>query len=213
MSNFHSNKSISCNRDEGIPTSLMFERQRNGKHNNMWNCDICSPEMKMIYEFHLEHSMNGAANSIQTNRRKCLSFVCYMCDAEFKSISETRSHMKFHSRDKQCKICNEFLTVSELNAHLCGKDKCIVCEYCGETFTATINILNHLNNSHDKRRFRCSKCKLWFPMVILRDYHIKSHEEELPKPFSCINCGKCFAERHQLAVHQRIHEEKSRNFN
>lgn len=199
---------------------LFLEAHINRVHRRIFECKICKPKLELLQEFHLAHV--GESNIGQTRMptgSKDINiifdepkFECYICKIEMNQLSDLRNHMKDHERNQECKICKESLTVSELSSHLCGQEKKICCEYCDKSFTSTFRLLEHLKKPHENRKlYRCSKCPLFFPMTILRIYHMAQHNNEvlLPMSFLCNVCGKTFKTSYQLDNHKKTHEEKS----
>lgn len=137
-------------------------------------------------------------------------FQCYLCKIEFDNISETKEHMKLHERTNKCAICRMRLTLNELNSHLCDNIKSIRCEYCQDKFTATSKLLDHLNKSHEQRKFyNCDGCPKYFPMIALKEYHMKANGHDAPKLFACNVCPKTFRCKITLNKHMKCHSMTS----
>lgn len=135
-------------------------------------------------------------------------FQCYLCKINFNLAFHLRIHMKCHERDNTCEICKMELTSSELNSHLCDEEKSIRCDYCPVEFTATMKLLEHLKNTHDKKFYGCEKCPKFFAMIALKEYHMKTHEKDLPRPFRCETCSNAFASKDSLRTHIKTHMKK-----
>lgn len=131
-------------------------------------------------------------------------FQCYICKIDSLTAENLRAHMKkIHRRDFKCEICKMALTLNELNTtHMCGDEKRIRCDYCPIEFTTTPNLLEHLKNSHEQKKFyKCEKCPKFFPMIVLKEYHMKTHEQDLPRIYRCKKCSKRFRWKSCLIVH------------
>lgn len=182
-------------------------------HKNIFECSICKPKMKVLQDFHIAHlTFTNTANSMTEMPNECFdmpTFECHICKDKIDNITDLEKHMETHARNNQCKICKAHLTLDELNAHLCGKEKNISCEYCDEKFLSTIKLLDHLKTEHEKKKlYRCHKCTSFFPMILLRHYHMAQHENDLPKKYLCNICGKRFAKYAVLNYHRRSHMRK-----
>ncbi|XP_055311551.1 zinc finger and SCAN domain-containing protein 12-like [Sitodiplosis mosellana] len=133
-------------------------------------------------------------------------FQCYLCGMNCSTKQILRAHMYLHERCHKCDICKTALTQNELNSHLCGEEKTIRCDYCPIEFTVTLELLEHLEKSHEKRKFyRCEKCPKFIASIALKETHMKSHELDAPKRFICEVCSKAFTSRVNLRSHRRSH--------
>lgn len=133
-------------------------------------------------------------------------FECYLCKIKVGNYHAIRRHMtQQHERDKKCDVCKMPLTSNELKMHLCGTEKTIDCDYCKQQFSATVDILKHLDDAHaQKRLYRCENCPTFFPMPILKEYHAAQHVV-VPKLFICEICSKRFATNNSLRLHMDTH--------
>ncbi|XP_055311515.1 zinc finger protein 878-like [Sitodiplosis mosellana] len=143
-----------------------------------------------------------------TTRRKKeeKSFQCYLCRAIFSTAKELRVHMERHERDQKCEICKTELTLDELSSHLCGEKRSIGCEYCSNEFTITLQLVEHLETAHEnKKLYKCEKCPIFFASIGLKEFHMKSHEHDAPRPYVCKVCSRAFAKKILLRYHTERH--------
>lgn len=140
------------------------------------------------------------------------TFQCFVCKKMLKRFSLLEKHMQArHDKSEKCKICNKLLDAHELMSHICENDTTIQCEYCDKSFTSTVDLLKHLDNSDEKKKmYRCDECDEFLPMKILRQYHMTQHSG-ISKPFMCYMCSETFADSTQLFYHERAHRQSSQN--
>lgn len=147
---------------------------------------------------------------IRGRKRKKLekTYQCYLCRTNFSTTEEIRVHMKRHERDQKCEICKMELTFVELNSHLCGERRSIRCDYCATEFTATLKLIDHLEESHEKGLsfHQCERCPKYFAMLALKEFHMASHDGQ-SKQFVCNVCSKTFSTKILLKTHSKRHEE------
>lgn len=135
---------------------------------------------------------------------------CFVCKlGEFATIAELRLHMKTHD-SRECDICKTDLDFDALASHLCGDERAICCDYCPNQFTSTTTLVEHLENAHEnnKKFYGCESCLKCFPMLILKEFHMKSHDK--PRPFVCEICSKSFSSKKYLKNHQYLHNQTKR---
>lgn len=147
------------------------------------------------------------------------TFECYRCKEKFPSSWKTSVHLRQHYAEEKfkCNICGvRFVMYEDYNRHLC-QGSSIACSYCNESFDTTIALLNHLEETHDKKTlFKCEKCAQFLPMELLKQIHMLQHievESDDTKPFGCNVCKKRFATRLSLRNHKEIHSEEKRKLN
>lgn len=158
------------------------------------------------------HEKDETSKSNKNVSIKEKSFQCYLCQRCFPLLRELRIHMKCHERSYKCEICRSPLTFNELNTHLCGKEESIDCDYCPNTFIATSKLVKHIETSHGKRKFyQCEKCPKFFPMITLKEWHIITHAQDLPRLFVCNICSKAYAMESVLKTHIKSHDKTISN--
>lgn len=174
---------------------------------SVFKCGLCD----MAYEYATQLNGHMQVHHKIKNMKRIVNFQCFLCKISFESIPKLRNHMKCHKRSHKCEICQTALTRNELNSHLCDEEKSIRCDYCSNEFTATVQLLEHLRNSHStKIMHRCEKCPKFFPMIALKKYHMKVHEQDTTKPFICEVCTKAFAKKIYLQIHSKTHNSIKR---
>lgn len=174
-----------------------------------YQCGICGEnymEAKNL-ELHIKSHLKG-------HKAHDATFECYICHTQLKSMCSTRDHLtkKHKSIDKHCIVCRAKLSSFEFEWHLCGGES-IKCEYCSLSFDTTNGILNHIENTHNDKRFYfcelCS-CSQKFSMRYLRDFHMQQHKNE-EKPFVCDVCSKSFTQKQSLTAHRKRHSLKEKS--
>lgn len=99
--------------------------------------------------------------------------------------AETKEQNKPAEEMKICKLCKKSALISQ---HVCGTHKCLLCRYCNGRFRTTENFLRHMSkpdhvaqikrDRENKSLFRCTLCRLAYPMAILLQCHYMSHTIE-----------------------------------
>lgn len=176
----------------------------------MYKCGICDESFSLPKELtHHRIEIHATKRRFvqRARKRKMKRFQCFLCRMYFDFAKELSLHMRLHQRKHKCQICKMELTHKELNEHLCGDEKNIRCEYCGKKFPSTLKVLSHIEKSHQKfnKFHKCDKCRRFFSMISLKNYHMKTHEHDPPAQFVCKICSKAFACKETLKIHSRIH--------
>lgn len=155
----------------------------------------------------IDNTQNKKGNSKEKKKR---IFQCFLCKTEYDVKAKLRIHMKLHKRNKPCKVCKVLFTVNELSSHLCDDKKSIRCDYCTNDFTTTLALLNHIDLSHENKKFYgCEKCPTFFPMVALKEIHALSHAQDEPRQFACNLCSKAYTRQTFLTQHiKKRHEQQ-----
>ena len=91
---------------------------------------------------------------------------------------------------KKCPKC-EFQTDSSagINAHYKNSHEPVTCEYCSLNFSTLSTLRRHMY-LHKELKFKCDKCKKWFPFASdLRVHQVKHESKHTHK---CSKCPKMF---------------------
>lgn len=138
---------------------------------------------------------------------------CYACQKTFENPYKLRVHIKTHSeaprrRLQRCKVCQKSLSRDELDTHMCGDEESIRCDYCPNEFIVTLELLEHLKESHQNTEtYQCEKCPKYFTMTALKEIHMKMHEKHTQKPFACNVCSMLFSKKKYLDFHKKTHDQ------
>lgn len=119
---------------------------------------------------------------------------------------------KWKSNDPQLKYENDAASDSDDRTKLTGPCRIVrsqilphMCQYCGRGFSTTAGLNEHLTIHTDERAFKCPTCSREFRRKSDLRHHKKTHMAVRIKKYECSHCGKRFAERRQLIIHERIH--------
>ena len=129
-----------------------------------------------------------------------------------------RSNTKLlHKKNKEstCDVCGYHYYAKHLKQYdytidevsLSMKDKeCIKCEFCLRNFNRLTGLIEHLQTSHIKNKFKC--CDIIFGNIDLLKNHInRNHDKE----FKCDICENIFLKRHERELHiESVHRKTSR---
>ena len=111
----------------------------------------------------------------------------YKCDVCGK-IYYSRYH--YHNHLKQYDYTQEEVSLSIKDI------ECFKCVFCLKKFNGLIGLIEHLQTSHIKNRFKC--CNTIFGNIDLLKNHInRNHDKE----FKCDVCEKTFSKRHEREHH------------
>ncbi|KAM5141656.1 uncharacterized protein ACMZJ9_015370 [Mantella aurantiaca] len=135
-------------------------------------------------------------------------FSCAKCGKQFVSNSNLRRHQKKHDGDVET---TEFSS-SECSKRLIDKhelcppsEKPYSCTDCGRRFIKRINLVKHQRLHTRKNLHYCQECGKYFMSKAYLLRHIDGHSKKR-RPCSCQLCGKCFHNKLDLTIHQRIHK-------
>ena len=172
-------------------------------------CELCA--YKTSSKKNLKHHM----------RRKHLerTFKCTECDKAFGLGKDLNEHMRSHSKQVACEVCDKkftrdyFLKKHFANKHVSKTAKpdkvkaprekpekqlvyaCKQCDYIGKTAR---NLRIHIRRTHGEKTLPCSMCDKTFAMTKDLKQHIRTHTVR----FSCEICGKVLKSKFALQLHR-----------
>ncbi|XP_039762855.1 zinc finger protein 808-like isoform X3 [Pararge aegeria] len=122
------------------------------------------------YHFRRHHPDKNRTNYSKRN------VMCEQCGRVFKSASDLRSHMPYHSGQKQFK-----------------------CDICDKRFALKVNLVTHAA-THTEQRFECEVCGKLLTKKSNLKTHMAIHQDSRPM-HACGLCDKTFTTRHGRQEH------------
>ena len=99
---------------------------------------------------------------------------CQLCEKEFENKHSLKTHMKSHTKPKQCPFVS-------------SKKR------CSQKYLSYKDTVIHLKRTHDKDAFTCTHCKDVFTSIKNRREHIiRKHDKSKLKTFEAVPCGRTF---------------------
>lgn len=164
----------------------------------VFKCDVC--DESVLFE-----TVNNLQKHMKKTHGIVLQYECYICKIELNTFAHAKQHSRLHveARSEQCTICYEMWTPKEFNRHICVRGKSIQCEYCTKSFGAVVKLIRHIETEHEKEQIlhRCDKCRRFFGMALLKDWHMEQHKE-VPKNHICEICSKAFSTNYLYECHR-----------
>lgn len=161
-------------------------------------CSICDESVLFGTVIHLQRHMKETHGNV-------VQYECYICKTKLKTFASVKHHNQLHvwARSAQCTVCGEMWTPKELNRHICVRRRSIQCEYCTKSFGAVIKLIRHIEIEHKMEQIlhRCDKCRRFFGMALLKDWHVMQHRE-VPKNHICGICEKAFSSNYLYECHR-----------
>uniref|UniRef100_A0AAG5D9E3 Protein krueppel n=1 Tax=Anopheles atroparvus TaxID=41427 RepID=A0AAG5D9E3_ANOAO len=141
----------------------------------------------------------GNANDLGTKK-----FVCNLCNQEFSTKGNLKSHTKLHNNERPycCDECGrEFSKKSNYKIHLIrhSNDRTHPCMMCDMSFVCHINLKNHMKKHTGERPHVCQYCNKRFMHLSDLKRHRYLHTGNYP--FICEMCGKQFNRQSLLRMH------------
>ncbi|KAM8868988.1 zinc finger protein 1035 isoform 1-T2 [Spinachia spinachia] len=161
-------------------------------------------------------------------------FICPVCHLYFANAAELMGHFPTHSDGTfECQICKmTFPSRSKLDEHECHHVTCakkFECKECDQKFGEKDDLKQHQETEHSNLSaktsapphyqtvgeeeeidvigedfFKCPVCSIEFSSKsALLEHQNKLHPNK--KPFQCKLCGKNFARRRYLVLHEQRH--------
>lgn len=149
------------------------------------------------------------SDSDSTDSDSAPYFPCHVCGKTFTTSESLEDHQRCHLGEKpyECAQCGQcFFQAGQLQQHERKHTSEFQCRVCGRGFLSLFALRKHKHTSGKKRRFRCTKCPLYFTSSAPLAEHMLSHSEE---SFPCDICNRVFPSKSSRAEHRKIHLPKS----
>lgn len=112
-----------------------------------------------------------------------------------------------------CPECKKVLIKEHIMEHLRlhSGDRPYKCRYCEKEFVASTTLRKHLQGHLGFTNRKCETCGKEFKKISSYTMHLKTHisPNSPENPHICEICGRAFAIKWQLSVHQKRHGQKS----
>ena len=173
--------------------------------------DINNPMPKK----YISKSYTGAPDLKKNTRfpHKCLT-----CHKEFPTAQRLQRHVAIHREEKffKCDMCDAVFSKKsqkQIKYHKQLHDKTPVgakfrCYFCPAVFSLQCRCLKHMQSHKNSfGKYDCINCEKMFPTLSKWKTHMMIHTHE--KPYACGECGKSFAQKinlkmHEFGVHKKI---------
>ena len=167
----------------------------------IYTCHICGDSFKKqcrsLYIRHVQkHSM--------TER----TVECPECDKKFFFEVDLTKHMKLHSKNYMCDICdyrasNNTYLKHHMKTH--SDERPYICNICGSGFKLKDKLRIHMLSHSEVRRHKCEFCGKAFKSKKNLNEHTKIHTGK----FSgyCEICKKGFTQKYNLTLHNLKHHQ------
>ena len=132
-------------------------------------------------------------------------YKCEECGMTFARQDSWKGHTHSKVRSFLCSICGKTFARRNIRdtherAHL--NDRRYPCSFCGKKFMTNQQRTNH-ERTHTGEKVRIVHIfKIYFLIILKISRLIQTF---LFQPFQCTDCGRQFAQQHQLTTHIRIH--------
>ncbi|KAH3727517.1 zinc finger protein 271-like [Dreissena polymorpha] len=143
-------------------------------------------------------------------------YMCTDCNLAFygeHGEQEWHWHLRQHKAFK-CELCSEgFGDKDSLKAHIRTHSMQMpyVCEKCGSAYSLKSNLTQHMK-THEEVVYSCTDCSITFKSEASFQKHMRCHSGEPFSIFQCEVCNKTFAHQKNLVQHQKIHQNRGRQF-
>ena len=201
--------------DINFSTKSSLDTHVKAKHLNgeIFQCNQCPQS------FSFERYLTLHIEAVHTNGGK--KTRCSLCQANFMSKDEVKSHMYAVHRDEknfQCDQCEMMFGLKiDLNKHKYKvhsehfqqwKSQQIpsICDLCGKEFAWKAGLREHKKMVHEGRTFNCHICNKGLSTKLRMQKHIQTVHEGRTDHM-CSECGRAFTLKEHLNRHIRhIHE-------
>ena len=167
-------------------------------------------EIGEIKDEMIMNSHNKAKNPMKKDKK----YKCSICDAEFETLSERKSHSASNHKEEKpykCLTCeSQFSTKQNLKGHISvvhEKNKPFMCHSCPSAFIRDAQLKLHIESVHLKLKpYKCDKCTQYFSRpFVLKQHIVMVHEGKMPeKKFCCDECGIKLPSRTLLKRHIKV---------
>ncbi|KAJ9585907.1 hypothetical protein L9F63_020449 [Diploptera punctata] len=203
-SRFHGGQHPYACPDCGSTFARKFELVNHGRlHGRIpHSCDVCGKEFlqKRTLLAHARLHVEGER-----------PFVCQQCGETFQRKSELIEHSHLHADDKSfvCRECGDCFPNREalaLHYRLHASDHNFVADLCGLAAAFQQPAAHFLCPTplHPPSMGKINQNSAGSSTSASGSVQ-SSHQQPKPKPHVCPDCGKCFAQKHGLAQHNRRH--------
>lgn len=206
MSSVHKQKSVCqvCNKTFSTNLSLSAHRKKIhlGLREERFQCQICQYKAPNNFQYKVHIARH----------KKSPFLVCEHCGSGHYTNTELRTHIQAdHCGGFPCMVCKKsFRSQEYLNKHkISHEDKCgttrrnFSCEECGKVFLNESKLRNHCLQHKDQLAIlTCDTCGKTVTSKAILEAHMKTHTEI--KSFSCLECGKSFANKKHLVGHKHL---------
>ena len=167
----------------------------------IYTCHICGESFKKACRSHyLRH--------VQKHSMTERTVECPECDKKFFFEIDLTKHMKLHTKNYMCDICDyRASTKTYLKHHMRthSDERPCICNICGSGFKHKDKLRIHMLSHSEVRRHKCEYCGKGFKSKKNLNEHTKIHTGK----FSgyCEICRKGFTQKYNLTLHNLKHHQ------
>ncbi|CAG9763105.1 unnamed protein product [Ceutorhynchus assimilis] len=207
-------------------------------HEKEYSCSQCNKNFKTLYEMGAHssdhHPQGHVACPLCTYKSpkkgsllihinyvhlKKFSYFCQTCGKGFNDHLLFKEHANEHLgvRPFGCVVCGKtftytrYLYTHQVRAHRVSIDGILLpnqCSYCNRKYSKSETLEKHMEESHLKqgpheKKHLCETCGKGFAQRSKLVIHERVHTGY--KPYACAHCGKCFTKKDYLVMHERVH--------